>query len=246
MASKRLRFSAMDKDTLATVNRILEVRFVKVEALADINKKLKSLDVKREDLVEAKNALEKGTEDRAKLEGEIAELDREVRILEMKKDSVSKYFRTYTKGTKSAKGAYARIFGDDVYQAYLDLQARESMADSKNHAGYISVIRDFLRDTWKIDAPDKLYQKFVRTVCMFTAGNETASGAQIVKGNLLKGKSEGKYLENLLDNIVTYMNNRGGVSVDIPDKSRYDYLVEYDENLDIVEFKMVAVDDEAE
>jgi len=248
--AKKLRFVGMNTEIMATINRVLEVRFVRIEACADIRKSIAKLEVECEDI--AKDITGKDSKDPEYIKGmeKIHGKEAEVRRLEERRKAIMKYSNEYLKDTKSGKtripGAYSRLLDVDgmgMYGYYQEAVDRESINDTKETIGYKTAVCR-LMDKWGLgDAPDTLKAKFANIVCLKSMGVQTASASKIVKGELLAYKSALKFQETLVDIMVDYMNRKGGVEVVVPNKADYGYKVVYGENQDkvtIEAFEMVA------
>lgn len=249
--AKKLRFTGMDVEIMETINRILEVRFVRIEACADIRRQLKKLEVEIEDLSKQAGELpETDEKGRGEIQEKITEKYSQTLILEERRKLIMKYSGSFLKDTKSGKvrvpGAYSKVLdldGTSMYSYYVDAVDRESINDTKECIGYKTAVTE-LMDKWGLgEAPKTLKAKFASIVCMKSLGVETASGAKIVKGELLKYKSASKYQETMVDIMVDYMNRKGGVDIIVPDKADYEYRVVYGESngaITIEEFGMVS------
>lgn len=248
--AKKLRFAGMNQDVMGIINRVLEVRFVRIEACADIRKNLKKLEVEIEDLTKEITGLDqkdpKYIEGQEKIRAKMAE----ERKLEERRHAIMKYSNAYLKDRKEGKikvpGAYSKILDIDgmgMYGYYQEAVDRESINDTKETIGYKTAVCR-LMDKWGLgEAPDTLKAKFANIVCLKSMGVQTASASKIVKGELLAYKSAVKFQETLVDIMVDYMNRKGGVEVVVPNKAEYDYKVTYGENqgkVTIEAFEMVS------
>lgn len=248
--AKKLRFTGMNNDIMTMINHVLEVRFVRIEACADIRKSLKKLEVEIEDLTKDITGLDpkdpKYIEGQTKIRAKMAE----ERKLEERRKAIMQYSNAYLKDAKSGKvripGAYSKLLDIDgigMYGYYQEAVDRESINDTKGSIGYKTAVCQ-LMDKWGLaDAPDTLKAKFANIVCLKSMGVQTASASKIVKGELLAYKSALKFQETLVDIMVDYMNRKGGVEVVVPNKAEYDYKVAYGENqgkVTIEAFEMVS------
>lgn len=248
--AKKLRFTGMNIDIMTMINRVLEVRFVRIEACADIRKNLKKLEVEIEDLTKEITGLDqkdpKYIEGQEKIRVKMAE----ERKLEERRHAIMRYSNAYLKDRKEGEtkvpGAYSKILDIDgmgMYGYYQEAVDRESINDTKEAIGYKTAVCQ-LMDKWGLgDAPATLKAKFAYTVCLKSMGVQTASASKIVKGELLAYKSAVKFQETLVDIMVDYMNRKGGVEIVVPNKADYDYKVTYGENqgkVTIETFEMVA------
>lgn len=246
--AKKLRFTKMDSAIMVTINEILETRFVRVMACADIRKSISNLnnDIeiatrKLEELDEKSDSFKADSESfQAQIEG----YKTEIKILENRRSGIMAYTNPILYGDNKLgiEGGFNSVLkarGVDFYDYYVNALNSKSISDTQNSDGFATGMKTMVKDTFKLEAPDTLLNKFCNWMIKTSLYYKGATGTQIVNGQLVTKVGRRAYYEVLFGNLIQYIDEKGGVEIIVPTKENYDYVVEYDEGCHPTTFKMV-------
>lgn len=217
--SKKIKFTNVNKETIATINTILEVNF--------------TVAFVRNELSIAKKALEVELEDARLEDRPTIEIQKKLTLIDYKKKALASWRKEQLFPTKKDK----KIISDGLYAAIgLTMDLVGTYADCKS-AGtwgkWNKSVKTMLAEVFQFDTLDeKLVSKFA-TYLEHQVGSNVSGTKQILNGVLLKENNANKVMEILANSIATYMQKTCD-SVIIPTVEFYTASVEFDENIKTV------------
>lgn len=244
--SKKLRFTSMNQEVLANINQILEIQFVQITAVADLNREIKKCELEISDIDKKLTDLEATSDEYIQLSAEKEGYQKQVQRAENRKEGISLYANPLLYGKRGKdgfEGLYQKVFkvaGDSFYGYYTDAIDRQSLNDTKHAMGFKSAMTSLIKETFGMsDSPDALIAKFCNWMTAVNVPLQATTGKKIVKGELIKAVAEKTYYRNLLMVMIDYMTKKGGLDIVVPTVSEYDYEVTYNDASRPVTFKMV-------
>ena len=224
--AKKIYFSRVNAETIATINTIAEVVFANAYTR-------NALAIEKKGLVKA---LEELGENDSKVE-----INNKINIVDMKRKALFTWTNNTLKPHKNSNDVWENGLFDELQinkelaEVYFDCKARN------NYAKFRDNIKGIMSDVFGMDLNDKLINPFC-TYLEHLVGSKLGTTKMILNGQLLKDETVLKFSEIMVMGIATYMSETCE-SICIPTVKHHKASVEFDKNIrEVVGYKVELVE----